>query len=73
MIREVELSNFRSILTGRAVLTKGINFIHGLNGGAGKSTFLDAIAFALYGSEWARKSGVKIQNFVKLGRGGSLG
>lgn len=67
MILEIELSNFRSISTGKVVLTKGINFIHGLNG-AGKSTFLDAIAFALYGSEWARKSGVKIQSFIKLGR-----
>lgn len=68
MIREVELSNFRSISSGKVVLTRGINFIHGLNG-AGKSTFLDAVAFALYGSEWARKSGVKLQSFVKLGRG----
>ncbi|MFP3297626.1 MAG: SMC family ATPase [Thermocladium sp.] len=68
MIREVELSNFRSISNGKVVLTRGINFIHGLNG-AGKSTFLDAVAFALYGSEWARKSGVKLQSFVKLGRG----
>jgi len=68
LIREVELSNFRSISNGKVVLTRGINFIHGLNG-AGKSTFLDAVAFALYGSEWARKSGVKLQSFVKLGRG----
>ena len=53
MITRIEIENFRSIIRGRAVITEGINFIHGPNG-AGKTSILEAIAIALYGSDWVR-------------------
>ncbi|WP_252901641.1 AAA family ATPase [Vulcanisaeta sp. JCM 14467] len=53
MITRIEIENFRSIIRGRAVVTEGINFIHGPNG-AGKTSILEAIAIALYGSDWVR-------------------
>ncbi|ADY01659.1 SMC domain protein [Vulcanisaeta moutnovskia 768-28] len=53
MITRVEIENFRSIIRGKAVITEGINFIHGPNG-SGKTSILEAIAIALYGSEWVR-------------------
>ncbi len=53
MIVRIEIENFRSIVRGRAVITEGINFIHGPNG-VGKTSILEAIAFALYGTDWIR-------------------
>ncbi len=53
MITRIEIENFRSIIRGRALITEGINFIHGPNG-AGKTSILEAIAIALYGSDWVR-------------------
>ncbi|WP_243679212.1 AAA family ATPase [Vulcanisaeta distributa] len=46
MITRIEIENFRSIIRGgRAVITEGINFIHGPNG-SGKTSILEAIAIA---------------------------
>ncbi len=66
MITRVEIENFRSIMRGgRAVITEGINFIHGPNG-SGKTSILEAIAIALYGSEWIRGK-YRLSDLVRRG------
>ncbi|NPA69669.1 MAG: AAA family ATPase, partial [Crenarchaeota archaeon] len=64
-ICEISIENFKSIVSGRAKLTEGINFIYGPNG-AGKSSILDALAYALYGSEWLRRSRLRLADLVRV-------
>ncbi len=64
-IVELSIENFKSIISGRAKFTEGINFIYGPNG-AGKSSILDALAFALYGSEWLRRSRLRLSDLVRI-------
>nr|KJR71504.1 MAG: hypothetical protein TU36_07605 [Vulcanisaeta sp. AZ3] len=70
MITRIEIENFRSIVRGRAVITEGINFIHGPNG-AGKTSILEAIAIALYGSEWVRGR-YRLGDLVRRGASSSI-
>jgi len=70
MITRVEVENFRSIVKGKAVITEGINFIHGPNG-AGKTSLLEAIAIALYGSEWVRGR-YRLGDLVRRGASSSV-
>ncbi len=53
MIIRVEVENWRSYVRASATFTEGITFVHGVNG-AGKTSLLEAIAYALYGSRWLR-------------------
>ncbi len=64
-ICEISIENFKSIVSGRAKFTEGINFIYGPNG-AGKSSILDALAYALYGSEWLRRSRLRLADLVRV-------
>ncbi|RLE55621.1 MAG: hypothetical protein DRJ40_07815 [Thermoprotei archaeon] len=53
MIIRLEVENWRSYIRASATFTEGITFVHGVNG-AGKTSLLEAIAYALYGSRWLR-------------------
>ena len=64
-IIEIEIENVKSITKGKAIVSEGVNFIHGPNG-AGKSTILDALAFALYGSDWLRKIKARLSDMVRV-------
>ncbi len=64
-ITEIEIENVKSITKGKAIVSEGVNFIHGPNG-AGKSTILDALAFALYGSDWLRKVKTRLSDVVRV-------
>ncbi|MCG2887093.1 MAG: SMC family ATPase [Vulcanisaeta sp.] len=70
MITRVEVENFRSIVKGRAVITEGVNFVHGPNG-AGKTSLLEAIAIALYGSDWVRGR-YRLSDLVRRGASSSV-
>ncbi|WP_054852932.1 SMC family ATPase [Vulcanisaeta distributa] len=72
MITRIEIENFRSIIRGgRAVITEGINFIHGPNG-SGKTSILEAIAIALYGSEWVRGGKYRLGDLVRRGASSAI-
>ncbi len=64
-ILEIYIENIKSITSGKARFTDGINFIYGPNG-AGKSSILDALAFALYGSEWLRRCRLKLSDIIRV-------
>ena len=64
-ILEIQLENVKSIVSGRARLTDGVNFIYGPNG-AGKSSILDAIAFTLYGTDWLRRVKLRLADLVRV-------
>ncbi|WP_069806928.1 AAA family ATPase [Vulcanisaeta thermophila] len=70
LISRVEVENFRSIVRGKAVITEGINFIHGPNG-SGKTSLLEAIAMGLYGSDWVRGR-YKLSDLVRKGASTAL-
>jgi len=70
MITRVEIENFRSIVKGKAVITEGINFVHGPNG-TGKTSLLEAMAIALYGSEWVRGR-YRLGDLVRRGASSSV-
>ncbi len=62
---ELQLENVKSIVSGRARLTEGVNFIYGPNG-AGKSTILDALAFTLYGTDWLKRVRLRLADLVRV-------
>lgn len=62
---ELHLENVKSIVSGRAKLTPGVNFIYGPNG-AGKSSILDALAFALYGTDWLKRVRLRLSDLVRV-------
>jgi len=64
-ILRVEVENLRSIVKGRALLTEGVNFIHGPNG-VGKTSLLEAMAIGLYGTDWLRGR-VRLSELVRRG------
>ncbi len=64
-ILELHLENVKSIVSGRAKFTEGVNFIHGPNG-AGKSSILDALAFALYGTDWLKRVRLRLSDLVRV-------
>jgi len=70
MITRVEIENFRSIVKGKAIITEGINFVHGPNG-TGKTSLLEAMAIALYGSEWVRGR-YRLGDLVRRGASSSV-
>ncbi len=70
MITRVEIENFKSIVRGKAVISEGINFIHGPNG-SGKTSILEAMAIALYGTEWVRGR-YKLGDLVRRGASSAI-
>ena len=63
IIKEVSIKNFRSHVDTKVIFDSGINLIVGRNG-AGKSSILDAILVALYGS---RPTGMKKEYLIRNG------
>ncbi len=66
MIRRLELKNFKT--HGRRVVEfrEGVNFIYGPNG-SGKTSIMEAVAVALFGSGWVRRYGSTWGAYVKRG------
>ncbi|GEM_PF-408847 len=64
-ILELHLENVKSIVSGRAKFTEGVNFIYGPNG-AGKSSILDALAFALFGTDWLKRVRLRLSDLVRV-------
>ncbi len=64
MIKEVYLKNWRTYKEASVEFTKGINFVYGLNG-SGKTSLLEAIMYGLYGSDWVKIAGEKLENYQR--------
>ena len=61
-IHSVELENFKTHVRTKVDFSKGLNLILGLNG-AGKTSILQALGFALAGVKWEGNYGDFITNF----------
>ncbi|MEM1572289.1 MAG: SMC family ATPase [Pyrobaculum sp.] len=66
MIRRVELINFKAHAKAAFRFGEGVNFIYGPNG-SGKTSLMEAISVALFGSTWVRKVGSKWSDYLRRG------
>ncbi|RFA96243.1 AAA family ATPase [Pyrobaculum aerophilum] len=66
MIRRIELLNFKAHGKASFKFGDGVNFIYGPNG-SGKTSIMEAISVALFGSQWVRKVGGKWADYLRRG------
>ena len=62
----LEVENIRSVKKASIKFTRGVNFIHGANG-VGKTTILDSIAIALFGTDWLKRRRMRLADLVTIG------
>lgn len=70
MIRKIELYNFKAHAKAVFKFGEGVNFIYGPNG-SGKTSIMEAVSIALFGSQWVRRVGGRWSDYLK--RGASVG
>jgi exonuclease SbcC len=67
MIKKIEIVNFKAYDKASFRFGEGVNFIYGANG-AGKTSLMEAISVALFGSQWVtRWGGRRWSNFLRRG------
>ncbi|ACB40736.1 AAA family ATPase [Pyrobaculum neutrophilum] len=66
MIRRIELYNFKAHAKAVFKLGEGVNFIYGPNG-SGKTSLMEAVAVALFGSQWVRRTGGRWADYLRRG------
>jgi exonuclease SbcC len=67
MIKKIEIVNFKAYAKASFRFGEGVNFVYGANG-AGKTSLMEAISVALFGSQWVtRWGGRRWSNFLRRG------
>jgi exonuclease SbcC len=67
MIKKIDITNFKAYTKASFRFGEGVNFIYGANG-AGKTSLMEAISVALFGSQWVtRWGGRRWSNFLRRG------
>jgi len=66
MIKRLEVVNFKTHARAVFKFGEGVNFVYGPNG-SGKTSLMEAVAVALFGSQWVRKVGGKWADFLRRG------
>jgi exonuclease SbcC len=67
MIKKIEIINFKAYVKASFKFGEGVNFIYGANG-SGKTSLMEAISVALFGSQWVtRWGGRRWSNFLRRG------
>jgi exonuclease SbcC len=65
MIKKIEIVNFKVYAKASFKFGEGVNFIYGANG-SGKTSLMEAISVALFGSQWVtRWGGRRWSNFLR--------
>jgi exonuclease SbcC len=66
VIRGLELLNFKAHSYAALRFGEGVNFIHGPNG-SGKTSIMEAVSVALFGSQWVRRVGSRWSAYLRRG------
>ncbi|MGC9050470.1 AAA family ATPase [Pyrobaculum sp.] len=66
MIRRVELVNFKAHGKASIRFGEGVNFIYGPNG-SGKTSIMEAVSVALFGSQWVKRVGGRWSDYLRRG------